>query len=397
MGEIWIKEAERIGSGNIGGAMDTPSAPPRVVWHTTESGGGDAAFSAVGSYLSRVSSEPHILYDPTTDRLGQYGPLSESARALKNDGSTRTNRTGRVCIQIEVLAHAGKPFTAYWKPGPNFRALMRAIRSWGVPDVWPAGSLASSYSDNASRSRTTWATQGGHYGHCHVPGNDHWDPGNIDRAALLAAGGEGGTTPQGGTSGPISDSVARYQVTINGLTYGYNAYGDHVTSVGRALVARGFGRHYEVGPGPRWSDADTLNYADYQRSLGYSGSDADGVPGETSLRALLGTLPGSSMSAAKPSKPVVSLAHLLTARRKDIPARTGHTTYKAEVLVVERALQAEGLLAAKWVDGSWGTKTDAAYAAWQRRCGYHGSAADGVPGIASLRRLASKRGFTATP
>src|SRR5690606_34846761 len=91
-------------------------------------------------------------------------------------------------------------------------------------------------------------------------------------------------TPSGGGSG-----VPRYQVTIDGKTYGYGASGSHVTAVGRALVAAGFGKHYKVGPGPNWSDADTLNYADYQRSLGYSGSDADGVPGPTSLRKLLGT------------------------------------------------------------------------------------------------------------
>jgi len=97
----------------------------------------------------------------------------------------------------------------------------------------------------------------------------------------------------GSSSGP-----ARYQTTVNGLTYGHGAQGAHVTKVGQALVRRGFGKHYQVGPGPNWSDADTLNYAAYQRSLGYSGKDADGVPGETSLKRLLGTLP-----AKTPPKP----------------------------------------------------------------------------------------------
>ncbi|MER6487606.1 hypothetical protein ABT264_29125 [Streptomyces virginiae] len=188
MGEIWIPEAERLGGGVIGGAMDTPNAPPRVVWHTTESGAGDSSFKNVGAFLSSATSEPHILYDPTTDRLGQYGPLNQSARALRNAGAVRTNRTGRVCIQIEVLARAGTPFTGYWEPGPKFRALLRAIRSWGIPDEWPAGRLAQSYSDDSPRPLTIWQTRGGHYGHSNVPGNDHWDPGAIDRVALLAAG-----------------------------------------------------------------------------------------------------------------------------------------------------------------------------------------------------------------
>jgi hypothetical protein len=294
MGEIWIKEAQRLGDGSIGGDMDTPDAPPRVVWHTTESGAGDAAFNSVGAYLSEVSSEPHILYDPTTDRLGQYGPLNQSARALKNAGSLRTNRTGRVCIQIEVLARAAKPFTAYWKPGPNFRALMRAIRSWGVPDVFPGGDFAATYTAASSRSTSTWTTQGGHYGHCHVPGNDHWDPGALDKAALLAAG---------GTSTPA--------------------------------------------PTPQ------------------------------------------------PEKLSVSLPRTIRAAQRDPGLPQGGTTYPSGVRVVEQALQAEGLLAARYAsDGSFGSLTRDAYAAWQRRCGYTGDAADGIPGKASLEKLAARHNFT---
>ncbi|MGW2950776.1 peptidoglycan-binding protein LysM [Streptomyces eurythermus] len=298
MGEIWIKEAERLGDGSIGGAMDTPSAPPRVVWHTTESGTGNSSFDAVGKYLISISAEPHILYDPTTDRLAQYGPLNQSARALKNDGSTRTNRSGKVCIQIEVLGRAASPFTSSWKPGPNFKALMRAIRSWGVPDVFPMGTPAAKASATV-RSRTTWATEGGHYGHCNVPGNDHWDPGAIDTKALFAA------APRTST------------------------------------------------PAPK--------------------------------------------PAPKPPTPTVSLAHILEARTKDIPAPTGHTTHKAEVLLVERALRAEGLLAAKWCDGSWGIYTQTAYDRFRQQVmGLSGSDATGAPGKTSLAALGKRHGFAVT-
>lgn len=92
---------------------------------------------------------------------------------------------------------------------------------------------------------------------------------------------------------PQPVTPARYQNNINGLAYGYGAHGDQVTEVGQALVARGFGNHYTSGPGPDWTDADTLNYSDYQKSLGLSGSDADGVPGASSLEGLLGYVPGA--------------------------------------------------------------------------------------------------------
>ncbi|MFF4848804.1 hypothetical protein [Streptomyces sp. NPDC001194] len=188
MGEIWIPEAIRLGDGVIGGAMDTPKLPPRAVDHTTEgSAGTRAAFFDTANYLIEKASEPHLLYDPITDMLGQFGPLNLSARALRNDGDLRTNRTGLVCIQTEYMAKASKPFTGYWRPGPNYRAMMRAIRSWGVPDVYPAGRLSRTGSDDVPRSRTVWTTKGGHYGHCQVPGNDHWDPGDLDIAALFSA------------------------------------------------------------------------------------------------------------------------------------------------------------------------------------------------------------------
>lgn len=287
MGTAWIPGAVRLGDGAIGGPMDTPELPPRVVWHTTESGAGNAAFASVGAYLIRQGSEPHLLYDPTTDRLGQFGPLDRSARALRNDGDTRTNRTGRVCVQIEVLARAATPFTSYWKPGPNFRALMAAARSWGVPDVW-AG---------RERSRTDWRGRGGHFGHVNVPGNDHWDPGRIDPARLFTAA---GAAKAGGTGGAADRSRLRS---------------------------------------------------------------------------------------------VISLARVLAAARTDPAAAQGAAAHRADVLPVEKALAAEGLLPAEWADGSFGTRTVTAYAAWQRRCGYTGADADGMPGRTTLDRLGRAHGF----
>jgi len=108
--------------------------------------------------------------------------------------------------------------------------------------------------------------------------------------------------------------------------------------------------------------------------------------------AFVGTTP-----AAPTTKPTVSLKHIVYAASHDPAAAQGHTTYRAEVLLVEKALKSEGLLAAGYVDGSFGTLTIAAYKAWQRHLGYSGSAADGIPGYTSLSKLASRHGFTVTP
>lgn len=58
-----------------------------------------------------------------------------------------------------------------------------------------------------------------------------------------------------------------------------------ITAMGKRLVSEGY-KGYKVGPGPKWSDADKKAYAWFQRKLGYSGSDADGVPGATSWAKL---------------------------------------------------------------------------------------------------------------
>ena len=187
---------------------------------------------------------------------------------------------------------------------------------------------------------------------------------------------------------PLPQSApARYQVSIGGLQYGYGAHGPHVREVGEALVAAGHGSHYTSGPDEDWRDPDTLNYADYQCSLGYTGTDADGVPGEASLRSLLGHIPVPR---------TVSLAHLVTAARTDPDAEQGHRTYGDEVRIVEQALADEGLLDPAWVDGSLGTMTLEAYAGFQRRLGYEGDDADGIPGQRSLTELGDRHGFTVT-
>jgi hypothetical protein len=109
--------------------------------------------------------------------------------------------------------------------------------------------------------------------------------------------------------------------------------------------------------------------------------------------------PAGTVTETPPAKPKVSLAHVVYAARHDPAAAQGHTTHKAEVLTVEKALKAEGLLPGQYVDGSFGTKTVTAYARWQRSPaggGYTGADADGIPGEKSLKLLAARHGFTVT-
>ncbi|MEV0444961.1 peptidoglycan-binding protein [Streptomyces spectabilis] len=111
--------------------------------------------------------------------------------------------------------------------------------------------------------------------------------------------------------------------------------------------------------------------------------------------------PHDTPSKPKPPKPpkpptkVVDLSRLVAAARRD-PAKTGTPISYAGARIVEDALAAEGLLTKKYVDGHFGTSTVAAYRKWQRRCGYSGAAADGIPGRNSLAALGRAHGFTVT-
>ena len=64
----------------------------------------------------------------------------------------------------------------------------------GIPQVWPSGfpyPPVNGREPNVpfNRSEANWRNEGGHYGHCHVPNNHHWDPGyTADEVALVTPG-----------------------------------------------------------------------------------------------------------------------------------------------------------------------------------------------------------------
>lgn len=58
-----------------------------------------------------------------------------------------------------------------------------------------------------------------------------------------------------------------------------------ITAMGKRLVAEGY-KGYKVGPGPKFTAADKAAYAWFQKKLGYTGKDADGIPGSTSWAKL---------------------------------------------------------------------------------------------------------------
>ncbi|SHM84770.1 hypothetical protein [Streptomyces yunnanensis] len=106
------------------------------------------------------------------------------------------------------------------------------------------------------------------------------------------------------------------------------------------------------------------------------------------------TVPDKSAKPPAKTKPVVSLARIRAAAVRDPDRGQGGTTYPSDVRPVEAVLRAEGLLDARWCDGSFGTMTRIAYANWQQRARVGAPPRTASPVLHSLRLLGAKHGFT---
>lgn len=189
MPNLWTPEAEDLSPANPSGTLQ--GGGRKCVAHVTVGPAGRPSSWTGAIYALRLNGgEPHYLYDPVTDRLGQFYPLNVSARTVKRgwppSDPRSCNKAGGRVIQIEFVAMPDG-FTRYWKPGPKFRAMMRDIRAQGVPDLWFAGRVSQTPSDGRRISWGDFEAGEGWLGHSNVPMNDHWDPGPIDQAAIFSA------------------------------------------------------------------------------------------------------------------------------------------------------------------------------------------------------------------
>lgn len=282
MGQLWVPGFERLKPSSPGGTSDYPDNPARAVAHTTEcppgGHGGDPNywFHQMHRVLIGKKAEPDLLYDPVTDHGGQYFPLNATGRALQNDGGIRTNRVGKVCIQIEFVGYASRPFTRTWKPGPNFEAMMDAIRSQGVADAWPSGDPPAYPAGHDERSRSVWMSRGGWFGHSQIPSNIHGDPGAIDTRAFFGAA---QSTPElwpGWSAFPGRSKVGGGK----GRSHPNNLL------VKAALIAHGHNAKFGTEVGTKWDAAAASNLEEFQKERKL---EEDGVGPET--WKALGTMP----------------------------------------------------------------------------------------------------------
>ncbi|HZG06706.1 MAG TPA: peptidoglycan-binding protein [Streptomyces sp.] len=151
-------------------------------------------------------------------------------------------------------------------------------------DPWPQAQMLAMEKASAALCRAHGWTEKS------VIGHREWQPGKVDPRGFSMDTLRGriarrlGRKPDGPTE-PAPRPPARYEPFPGADFFRPGRTSKIITAMGKRLVAEGCGR-YEVGPGPEWTEADRKSYAAWQRKLGYSGKDADGIPGPASWNKL---------------------------------------------------------------------------------------------------------------
>ncbi|MFR9756719.1 peptidoglycan-binding protein [Streptomyces sp. TR06-5] len=145
-------------------------------------------------------------------------------------------------------------------------------------DLWPSAQLEAIEKASAAICRAYgWNERS-------VIGHHEWQPGKVDPRGFRMIDMRRRVADRLGRD-PEGPTQPRYQPYPGADFFHIGQTSRVITHMGRRLVAEGCGR-YRVGPGPHWTQVDRDSYAAWQRKLGYSGSDADGIPGPTSWRKL---------------------------------------------------------------------------------------------------------------
>jgi hypothetical protein len=280
MPELWMPGAIRADVGDH--APCDAQYPAKAIAHITWDRNASAAkpvdlvpFATLKSYFTGGGRgmAPHILWDVFHGTFAQFYPANSRSKSVVDlAGGTRTNRAGKVVIQIEALFFPycrvdGKVYAKLSDtPCKGWEQLQDWVHSWGVANAWPMGRPVDFTSH---RSESVWETQGGWYGHQQVPENTHQDPGSWP--AFVSA-----TPAKPSAPKPV------YEPFPGAAFFTAGRKSPIIAAMHKRLVAEGCNQYRSSANADVWGSGDKASYAAWQRKLGYSGSAADGIPGKTS-------------------------------------------------------------------------------------------------------------------
>jgi hypothetical protein len=173
----WVTNGYPGGSVNVMRGDDFPwkQNPCKLILHTTET---------VGFPNYSYNKAPQVTVNPRTHTWQQHRRLDQPAWALQV-GPVSTNSMG--AVQIEIVGYAASVKDL---GGDDLAYLIGFIRfilaQTGIPDVCTVlfgGSETSGLNGTKRMSVAGWTSYRGICGHQHVPGNSHWDPGDLPMQA----------------------------------------------------------------------------------------------------------------------------------------------------------------------------------------------------------------------
>lgn len=195
---------------------------PVLVLHTTE---GTTIAGAVAA-MRRNRSECHEVVDVSANGVitQLLTPWGQSARSLRHpSGTPETNNRRPPVYQVEIVGHAdqmgGKPHDWYAALARYLHDLCDRLH---VPKRFPCAFVGDdrAYGTGAPQrlSWGQWADVSGIIGHQHVPGNAHWDPGDINRLAPLMGATTGGAAMPS-TIANTADQLRQVQRILSGTPH----------------------------------------------------------------------------------------------------------------------------------------------------------------------------------
>ncbi|WP_329131904.1 peptidoglycan-binding protein [Streptomyces sp. NBC_01476] len=274
-----------------------------VVWHSTE--GTTLPDYDGGSTAPNLTAVP----DFKAQKLVwyQHFDIDRSSRALVNlTGGVETNTLN--VVQVEIVGTCDPGIHKKW--GSTAHLYMADLPAWVIRDLadfarwahdnhgvpltsgvsWKAYSASYGADNGVRMSSSHWESFRGHCGHQHVPENLHGDPGAFPMAAILAKAGANAVAVPAGSAGAVKPKVSLKNVVAAAkadppVRQGKTSHPADVKPVEAALRKLGYlGAAYATDGA--YGTTTVAAYAAYQRNLGYSGKDADGIPGATSLKKL---------------------------------------------------------------------------------------------------------------
>ncbi|KOG74219.1 membrane protein, partial [Streptomyces varsoviensis] len=176
-------------------------------------------------------------------------------------------------------------------------------------------------------------------------------------------------------------------------SFGPGANNAQVTRLGQMLVKRGGGTFYSEGPGPRWSEADRRATQAFQKAQGWSGGDADGIPGRATWDYLVNGKgkdiggSGNSGGSGGNSGSGGSSGSKAPAYPGAAKFRPGQSNAYVAQLGKQLVKKGYGKHYSQGPGPQWSESDRRNVEAFQRAQGWSGRDADGYPGPETWRRL----------